>query len=104
MKKGIHPKVNNKAKVTCTCGNMFYTSSTVDDIQVEVCSNCHPFYTGEEKLIDTEGRVDQFKRRQEVAKKIQKEQKVKEKAKTAQRSTESGALSLKDMLKKASKT
>jgi len=50
--------------VRCTCGNEFYTRSTQSEIHVEVCSNCHPFYTGRQKLVDTGGRIDRFKRRQ----------------------------------------
>ncbi len=62
MKEGIHPKYTHDAKVTCACGNTFTTGSTVSEIHVEICSNCHPFYTGKQKLIDTAGRVDRFKR------------------------------------------
>ena len=63
MKKEIHPKYNPKAKVICACGNTFNVGSTVDEIQVELCSVCHPFYTGKQKLVDTAGRVDKFKQR-----------------------------------------
>jgi large subunit ribosomal protein L31 len=59
MKQGIHPKYI-EANVSCQCGNTFTTQSTVDDIKVEVCSQCHPFYTGKQKLMDTAGRVDKF--------------------------------------------
>ena len=62
MKKDIHPDYK-EAQVTCGCGNSFKTRSTRDKIAVEVCSNCHPFYTGKEKLVDTQGRVDRFKKR-----------------------------------------
>jgi len=61
MKEKIHPKYNSNVKVTCSCGNSFETGSTIDDIHVEVCSACHPFYTGTTKFIDTAGRVDRFK-------------------------------------------
>lgn len=60
MKKDLHPKYNNKVKVTCSCGNSFETGSTMNEINVEVCSACHPFYTGTNKFIDTAGRVDKF--------------------------------------------
>lgn len=60
MKKDIHPKYNKNVKVTCSCGNTFETSSTMNEINVEVCSACHPFYTGTNKFIDTAGRVDKF--------------------------------------------
>lgn len=59
MKPGIHPKYD-KTQVTCACGNTFETRSTVDEIRVEICSACHPFFTGKQKLVDTEGRVEKF--------------------------------------------
>ena len=60
MKAGIHP-VYNVLKVTCACGHTFETRSThKGDMRVEICSNCHPFFTGKQKLMDTEGRVDRF--------------------------------------------
>ncbi len=62
MKKGIHPEYN-QTKVTCACGNTFETGSTKKEIRVEICSNCHPFFTGKQKLIDTGGRVDKFKKK-----------------------------------------
>ena len=64
MKKGIHPEYKD-CTVRCTCGNTFQTRSTVDSINADICSNCHPFFTGTQKLIDTGGRVDKFKRRME---------------------------------------
>ncbi len=67
MKEGIHPIYNEKVKVTCSCGNAFETGSTEKVIDIEVCSNCHPFYTGKQKLVDTAGRVDKFRQRQETA-------------------------------------
>lgn len=72
MKKDIHPKYYQKTKVTCSCGNSFEVGSTQEEINVEICSACHPFYTGTQKLIDTAGRVDKFKARQEKAKKLKK--------------------------------
>lgn len=62
MKEGIHPKYE-KAVVSCACGNNFETRSTKPEIRVEVCNKCHPFYTGRQKLVDTGGRVDRFKKR-----------------------------------------
>jgi len=62
MKKGIHPEYY-KTTVTCACGNVFETGSTKKDIRVEICSSCHPFFTGKQKLIDTGGRVDKFKKK-----------------------------------------
>jgi large subunit ribosomal protein L31 len=62
MKTGIHPDYV-ESRVTCTCGNTFVTRSTQPEIHVEICSNCHPFYTGRQKMVDTGGRIDRFKRR-----------------------------------------
>ena len=70
MKKDIHPKYYKKAKITCACGNVVETGSTQESIQVELCSNCHPFYTGKQKLVDTARRVDKFKKRAEKTTKI----------------------------------
>jgi large subunit ribosomal protein L31 len=63
MKTDIHPKYFPKATVICACGNTFTTGATQEEIRVEICAQCHPFYTGEEKLIDTAGRVEKFKTR-----------------------------------------
>lgn len=62
MKNGIHPDYK-QARVTCACGNSFETRSTVGDMQIEICSNCHPFFTGKQKLVDTAGRVERFNRK-----------------------------------------
>ncbi|MBQ7970842.1 MAG: 50S ribosomal protein L31 [Clostridia bacterium] len=62
MKEGIHPNYD-KAVVKCACGNTFETRSTQSEIRVEICSKCHPFFTGKQKLVDTGGRVDRFKKR-----------------------------------------
>jgi large subunit ribosomal protein L31 len=63
MKAGIHPAYN-EVSVICACGNTFKTRSThKGDVRVEICSNCHPFFTGKQKLVDTEGRVDRFHKR-----------------------------------------
>ena len=62
MKQGIHPDYV-VATVRCSCGNTFTTRSTRSDLRVEICSNCHPFYTGKQKLVDTGGRVERFQRR-----------------------------------------
>ena len=66
MKQGIHPEYTTTV-VTCSCGNSFETRGTVDKVSVELCNQCHPFYTGRQKLVDTGGRVDRFKRRLEKA-------------------------------------
>ena len=62
MKNGIHPKYNI-ATVSCVCGNTFQTRSTTGDIKIEICSACHPFYTGKQKLVDTAGRIEKFRRK-----------------------------------------
>ena len=62
MKENIHPKYED-ATITCACGNVINTKSTKGDIRVEICSKCHPFFTGKQKLVDTGGRVDRFKKR-----------------------------------------
>lgn len=63
MKQGIHPEFYEDAVVTCSCGNTFTTGATKKQLRVEVCSKCHPFFTGEQRIVDTEGRVERFKRR-----------------------------------------
>jgi large subunit ribosomal protein L31 len=62
MKTGIHPEYQ-KAKVTCACGNEFEVGSTAKEIRVEICSQCHPFFTGKQKLVDSAGRVERFRRK-----------------------------------------
>lgn len=62
MKTGIHP-VYKKSVVSCVCGNTFVTRSTAGDIKLEICSNCHPFFTGKQKLIDSTGRVERFNKK-----------------------------------------
>jgi large subunit ribosomal protein L31 len=70
MKKDIHPKFNPKAKATCACGAVFEVGSTMDQINNEICSQCHPFYTGNEKIMDTAGRVERFNKRRAAGTKI----------------------------------
>jgi len=65
MKKGIHPEYYKDATVKCSCGNTFKVGSTLPELHVEICSKCHPFYTGKQKLVDTAGRVDKFVARAE---------------------------------------
>lgn len=65
MKKEIHPKYYKNAKVICACGNTFTVGSTMEELHTELCSMCHPFYTGTQKLVDTARRVDKFRQRQE---------------------------------------
>jgi large subunit ribosomal protein L31 len=87
MKAGIHPEYKVIA-VTCTCGNKFETRSTIgQDLQVEVCSNCHPFYTGKQKIVDTGGRVDKFRKKYAVAAKAETAKAETAKAETAKPET-----------------
>ena len=66
MKDKIHPKYYTDAKVICACGNTFVTGSTQKVLKVEVCSKCHPFFTGERRMVDTAGQVERFKRRYQL--------------------------------------
>jgi len=66
MKDKIHPKYNEEAKISCLCGNTFTAGSTKPEIRVEVCSKCHPFYTGEQRIVDSMGRVERFKKRYQM--------------------------------------
>lgn len=80
MKKEIHPKYFGDCKVTCACGNTFTTGSTMPEIRVELCSQCHPFYTGKQKFVDTARRVEKFAERagkKEAAAAVRKGKKVK---------------------------
>jgi large subunit ribosomal protein L31 len=83
MKKDIHPEYHQEAEISCVCGNKFTAGSTRKEIQVEICSACHPFYTGKQKLLDTARRVDKFQKRTEakskkVVSKTEKKTKQKE--------------------------
>lgn len=68
MKPKIHPKYE-KTTITCACGNVIETRSTLKDIKVEICSSCHPFFTGKQKLVDTAGRVERFRQKYNLDKK-----------------------------------
>jgi large subunit ribosomal protein L31 len=84
MKAGIHPQYQ-EVNVTCACGNQFRTRSThKGDIRVEICSNCHPFFTGRQKLVDTEGRVDRFQKKVEKTKALKAQKTKAAEAKKAQ--------------------
>jgi large subunit ribosomal protein L31 len=78
MKEGIHPTWYPEAVVTCACGNTWTTGATVPSIRTDICSNCHPFYTGEQRIVDTEGQVDRFMKRLQVrdAKRVEAEERV----------------------------
>lgn len=63
MKENLHPKYFADAQVTCVCGNTFQTGSTQKEVRVDICSACHPYFTGKQKLMDTEGRIDRFRKK-----------------------------------------
>lgn len=63
MREGIHPKYNSEAVVKCACGNTFVTGSVKNELKVEICSQCHPFFTGKQKIVDIGGRVDRFNKK-----------------------------------------
>jgi len=69
MQKGIHPTYNTNTKATCACGAVYMVGSTMSSITMEICSNCHPFFTGNEKIIDRAGRVEKFNKRRAATKK-----------------------------------
>ena len=82
MKADTHPTYYPEAKVKCACGNEFIVGSTREDIRVEICSACHPFYTGQDKVIDTAGRVERFRAHEKAASTKKETRTVKTKAKT----------------------
>lgn len=95
MKPTIHPKFYPNAQVICVCGNRFTTGSTQEIIHVELCNNCHPFYTGQQKFVDTGSLIKKFQNRQEAAQKyMQKKVKKIEEKKKAQE----GPKTLREML------
>jgi large subunit ribosomal protein L31 len=82
MQKNIHPQWHDDAKVTCSCGNTFTTGSTQEEIQIDICSECHPYFTGEMKFVDRQGRVDKFKQKMKQAQKKKKADDAKKKQQT----------------------
>ncbi len=96
MKKGIHPQWHPQAKVTCACGHSLTVGSTQPELQVEVCSHCHPFYTGEMRYIDTMGRVERFMAKRKTA--AVRREKVK--TKSRQKKQEERPETLREMLGK----
>ncbi|TSC65585.1 MAG: hypothetical protein CEO21_372 [Microgenomates group bacterium Gr01-1014_80] len=105
MKQGIHPEWHSEAKVTCACGNSFVTGSTLPEIRVEICSACHPFFTGQQKFVDTLGQVERFQKRTEEAKVKQAKIKEIKSAREARiREEKREKPSLKDLLLQARKS
>lgn len=83
MKTDIHPTYYPEAKVICACGNTWTTGSTVEEIHTDVCSECHPFYTGEQRIVDTEGQVDRFYKKLQARQEYLEEQQAAEEEKTS---------------------
>ncbi|MBT3356103.1 50S ribosomal protein L31 [bacterium] len=83
MKKDIHPKYNDEAEIKCSCGNVIKAGSTLKNKDIEICSACHPFYTGKKKLVDSTGRVDRFKQRMEKFSAIEKNKQTEKKKQVA---------------------
>ena len=105
MKKGIHPKYHDDAKIICYCGAELETGSTQKEMHVEICSQCHPFYTGKKKVVDTAGRVDRFKKMTEKAeaKKVATAKAKAEKSAAAKAMTDKKAKAEKKETKKTAK-
>lgn len=93
MKKDIHPKYYSEAKIICACGTVITTGSVKPEMKVEVCSACHPFYTGKKRLVDSTGRVDRFKKRMEKSEKMlaDKMEKAKKKSKPVEKAAKTAA-------------
>lgn len=98
MKANIHPQWFNDAKVSCACGNTFTVGATKPELKVEICSKCHPFFTGEMKFVDTQGRVEKFQQKQKVGAAKAGELAEKKKKKEEHATTIRNQKSLKEML------
>ncbi len=97
MKKGIHPNWHHDCVVTCSCGNSFVIGSTTDTLTVDICSACHPFFTGEVRFVDRQGRVDRFKKKMQAAQDVQAAKKATKKTATAKQAA--AAQSYQDVLR-----
>lgn len=105
MKASIHPVWNDNAKITCACGATFTTGSTMDVIRVDICSKCHPLFTGQQKFVDTLGQVDKFKKFAEKSVvKGEEKRKIKEARAAKSVVDKTDKPSLKDLLMQARKT
>lgn len=96
MKSNIHPNWNHQALVTCSCGSTFTTGSMQDTLNVDICSKCHPFFTGEMKFVDRQGRVDKFMQKMQAAQ--VKQQELKSKKKKAAKADAKSHLTYKQLL------
>lgn len=101
MKSNTHPTWHNAAVVTCSCGNTFTTGSTLPTIHVDICSQCHPFFTGEMKFVDVQGRVEKFQAKMKQSEGFRSSKKSK---KTKETRSNQPAKSLKEMLTEVKKT
>jgi large subunit ribosomal protein L31 len=102
MKNGIHPQYYPDCQVTCVCGNSFVTGATVPEIKVELCSACHPFYTGKQKLVDSARRVEKFSAKKEASKKVaavRRGKKVKNEERAKERAKKEIVIKTKDIKK-----
>jgi large subunit ribosomal protein L31 len=88
MKKGIHPQYYPDAKVTCACGHSWTTGSTRKEIRTDMCSECHPFYTGEQRIVDTAGQVERFERRLGQRREFESKAVARERKRTTRRARE----------------
>jgi len=101
MKNNIHPQYSHDITVTCACGNVFTTGSTKKSIQVDICSACHPFYTGEMKFVDTQGRVEKFQQKMQTMNSYVSNKKAKKQTNDKQVETPK---SLREMIQEQRKT
>ncbi len=83
MKEAIHPQWYAEASVTCACGNSWNTGATVPELRTDICSRCHPFYTGEQRIVDTEGQVDRFLKRLQIREDILQEEQERQEARVS---------------------
>ncbi len=83
MKEAIHPQWYAEAPVTCACGNSWTTGATVPELRTDICSRCHPFYTGEQRIVDTEGQVDRFLKRLQIREDILQEEQARQEARVS---------------------
>jgi large subunit ribosomal protein L31 len=104
MKAKIHPKYHSNAKVTCVCGNTFDTGSTLPEIKIDICSACHPFFTGEMKFVDTQGRVEKFQTKMKNAQKNYQSKKQRKAAKIQGDDKDTQPKTLKEMIQVQQKT
>ncbi|MBD3279578.1 MAG: 50S ribosomal protein L31 [Candidatus Pacebacteria bacterium] len=105
MQKNLHPNWHHNCQVTCACGNKFTTGSTEKTLEVDICSACHPFFTGEMKFVDRQGRVDKFRQRMKIAQQKQAAAKKKQaKSKTTDNKQSNSAKTYREILREKKHT